>query len=254
MSIEQRWWENATLLNVSAPKAVGRTLADITEKLDAIVDWGFNAICMRSPYHGGVQYSGLDVVDLYTVDPAIGTMDDFDKLVAECHRRDIPIIQFLNLGYAAVRFPPFLKACDDVRAGVDSPESRWFLWSDSRSTELDRSHLPFFLNDTWGNWRFNERAGKYVWVRWPGDISQEDMPQFNFGDGGWQEECRKAVRFWMDRGIDGMMIDAVPEYVDCTFEINNSTMTDVIHEYPNTFVLPEGSGIVNDPVPWTFAT
>ncbi len=250
MSTEPRWWENATFLNFSSPKAVGRKLADITNTLDTLVEWGFNAICMRSPYHGGIQYSGLDVIDYYTVDPALGTIDDFDDLVTECHKRDIAVIQFLNLGYAAVKFAPFLKACDDVKAGVDSSESRWFLWSDSRSTELDRSHMPFFLNDTWGSWRFNERAGKYVWVRWPGDVSQEDMPQFNFGEEAWQEECRRAVRFWMDRGIDGMMIDAVPEYADCTWEINNSTMTDVIHEYPNTFVLPEGAGIVNDPVPW----
>lgn len=250
MSIEQRWWENATLLNFSAPKASGRKITDITESLDTLVQWGFSAMCMRSPYHGGVQYSGLDIVDLYTVDPAIGTMEDFDKLIAECHRRDIAVIQFLNLGYAAVKFKPYLKACDDVKAGVDSPESRWFLWSDTPSTELDRSHSPFFLNDTFGSWWFKEKAGKYVWVRWPGDVTQEDMPQFNFGDEGWQEECRKAVRFWMDRGIDGMMIDAVPEYANCNFEINNSTMTDVIHEYPNTFVLPEGSGILNDPVPW----
>lgn len=250
MSLKPRWWEDATLLNFSTPKAGGRTAAEITEMLATLVEWGFNAICMRSPYHGGVQYSGLDVIDYYTVDPALGTMEELEALIDECHKRDIAVIQFLNLGYAAVNFPPFLKACDDVKAGVDSTESRWFLWSDSRSTELDRSHMPFFLNDTWGSWEYCERAGKYVWVRWPGDVSQEVMPQFNFGEEAWQEECRKAVRFWMDRGIDGMMVDAVPEYTDCTWEINNSTITDVIHEYPNTFVLPEGSGIVNDPVPW----
>ena len=250
MSLEPRWWENARFLNFSSPKSRGLTLTGLSEKLDELGEWGFNAICMRSPYHGGVQYSGLDVIDYYTVDPALGTLDDFDELIYESHKRDIAVISFLNLGYAAVSFPPFVTACDDVKAGVDSPESRWFVWSDTKSAELDRSHMPFFLNDTEGSWRFNERVGKYVWVRWPGDVSQEDMPQFNFGKVAWQEECRRVVRFWMERGIDGMMVDAVPDYTNCTFEINNSTITDVVHEFPNTFVLPEGAGIRNDPVPW----
>ena len=148
MSLEPRWWENARFLNFSSPKSRGLTLTGLTEKLDELKDWSFNAICMRSPYRGGVQYSGLDVIDYYTVDPALGILDDFDELIYESHRRDIAVISFLNLGYAAVSFPPFVKACDDVKAGVDSPESRWFVWSDTKSAELDRSHMPFFLNDT----------------------------------------------------------------------------------------------------------
>ena len=54
----------------------------------------------------------------------------------------------------------------------------------------------------------------------------------------------------MERGIDGIMVDAVPEYTNCTWKVNNSTITDVVHEYPNAFVLPEGAGIRSDPVAW----
>ena len=218
--------------------------------VDEVKEWGFNAICMGIPYHGGIQYSGLDVLDYYAVDPALGSIDDFDDLVTACHDRDVAVTAFLNLGYAAMEFPPFVRACDDVKAGVDSPESRWFVWSDTKSAELDRSQLPFFLNDVEGSWRFSERAGKYFWVRWFGKSGDEDLPQFNYGEESWQEECRKVVRFWMDRGIDGIMVDAVPEYTNCTWEVNNSTITDVVHEYPNAFVLPEGAGIRSDPVAW----
>ncbi len=253
MSLKPRWWENATLMHFTSPKHKGRTLKKIIGMVDEVKEWGFNAICMGIPYHGGIQYSGLDVLDYYAVDPALGTMDDFDELVTACHDRDIAVMAFLNLGYAATEFPPFIRACDDVKAGVDSPESRWFVWSDTKSAELDRSQVPFFLNDVEVNsssWQFSERAGKYHWVRWRGRTGDEDLPQFNYGEESWQEECRRVVRFWMERGVDGIMVDAVPEYTNCTWEVNNSTITDVVHEYPNTFVLPEGAGIRCDPVPW----
>ena len=253
MGLEPRWWENATMMYFTSPKFKGRTLKKMIEMVDEVKEWGFNAICMGIPYHGGMQYSGLDVLDYYAIDPALGSMDDFNELVTVCHGRDVAVTAFLNLGYAAAEFPPFLQACDDVKAGVDSPESRWFVWSDTKSAELDRSQVPFFLNDVEVNsssWQFSERAGKYHWVRWRGKTGDKDLPQFNYGEESWQEECRRVVRFWMDTGIDGIMVDAVPEYTNCTWELNNSTITDVVHEYPNSFVLPEGAGIRSDPVAW----
>ena len=149
------------MMYFTSPKFKGRTIKKMIEMVDKVKEWGFNAICMGIPYHGGIQYSGLDVLDYYAVDPALGTMDDFDELVSVCHDRDIAFTAFLNLGYAAMEFPPFIQACDDVKAGVESPESRWFVWSDTKSAELDRSQLPFFLNDVEGSWQFSERAGKY---------------------------------------------------------------------------------------------
>ncbi len=150
-----------------------------------------------------------------------------------------------------MEFPPFLKACDDVRAGRDSREARWFLWSDTGREELDRSLLPFFRNDLHGYWHYSERAGKYYWVKWSGVDGEVDMPQFNFGDPGWQDECRRVVAFWMEAGLDGMIVDAVNWYLNCTWEINNTTISDVVHQYPNTFVQPEGAGgFKDDPVPW----
>jgi len=205
----------------------------------------------KIPYHGGLQYGGLDIIDFYAVDPALGTMDDFAELIQECHARGLKVLAAFNLGYSAMDFPQFLKACDDVKAGVDSDESRWFVWSDDKHTELDRSGVPFFMNDVDGYWYFSERASKYYWVKWPGEKGDVNMPNFNYGEPTWQEECRKVIRFWMDTGLDGMIVDAVNWYTNCTWEINNSTISDVVHERPGTFALPEGGGgFQDDPVKW----
>ena len=195
MSLDPRWWETASMLSYWSPKQSGCTLKAMTAMLDDIVDWGFTAILMGVPYHGGLQYYGLDPIDFYAVDPALGTMEDLNEMIAACHHRDVAVVATVNLGYAALEFPAFIQACDDVKAGVDSDESRWFVWSDDNFAELDRSHVPYFMSDIMGHWEFSERAGKYYWVKWAGEHGDSQMPQFDFADPSWQEECRKIVHF-----------------------------------------------------------
>jgi hypothetical protein len=249
--LADRWWEHCSGVVRFYPKLHGHTLRDIIGALDRAQEWGFDAIEVFAPYHGGTEYAGLDVKDYYQIDPAIGTMDDFLELVGRCHERGLAIIAFLNLGYGAMDFPVFLKACDDVRAGADSPETRWFLWSDTGAEALDRSLAPHFMNDADGHWCYSERAGKYYWVKWRGTGGNVELPQFNFGDPVLQGEIKRAVEFWMETGIDGMIIDAVNWYINCNWQINNETMTDVIRRYPNQYIQPEGGGgFDDDPVLW----
>ena len=249
--LPDNWWEQSSGVMGFRLKPQGKTLRDVIARLDEVKEWGFDAISLGIPYHGGIQYGGLDVMDYFAVDPAVGTMDDLQELVGQCHARGLAVIGAFNLGYSAMEYPPFLKACDDVRNGIDSQEVHWFLWSDTGMEELDRSLVPFFRQDIHGYWHYSERAGKYYWVKWAGADGEENMPQFNFGDPVWQEECKRVMTFWMDTGIDGMVIDAVNWYLNCTWEINNATMTDIVHQYPNKFVQPEGAGgFKDDPVPW----
>ena len=250
-NLPERWWEQIAGVVRFFPKSRRLTLRDILGMLDEVQDWGFGCVEVFAPYHGGVQYDGLDVMDYYAVDPAIGTLDDFQALVEACHRRGLAIIIFVNFGYGAMDFPVFLKACDDVRAGRDSPEVHWFLWSDTGTERLDRSLAPHFMNDVDGHWCYSERAGKYYWVKWRGEQGDVELPQFNFGDPVVEREIARAAEFWMETGIDGMIIDAVNWYINCNWEINNRVMTDVIRRYPNVYIQPEGAGgFDDDPVLW----
>ena len=245
------WWEHSSGIVRFYPKLRGQTLRDIIDALDRVQEWGFDAIEVFAPYHGGKEYAGLDVKDYYRVDPAIGTMDDFLELVDRCHERGLAIIAFLNLGYGAMDFPVFLRACDDVRAGIRSPETHWFLWSDTGTEELDKSLAPHFMNDTHGHWTYSDRAGKYYWVKWQGTGGDVELPQFNFGDPLLQDEIRRVVAFWMETGVDGMIIDAVNWYINCNWQINNETMTGVVRRYPNQYIQPEGGGgFGDDPLLW----
>jgi glycosidase len=250
-SLALRWWETTSAMIRPYLKARGKTLGDLLDRLDDLKSQGFDAIEVFAPCAGGVCYNGLDTIDFYAVDPALGSMADFQRLVSEAHAHGMALIVFLNLGYAHEQFPAFLKACDDVRACVDSPEARMFCWSDTGSDVMDKPLAPYFLNDSHGNWRWSERAQKYFWVKWEGEHGGYHLPQLNFGDPGWQAEVKRILDFWLGTGVDGVVIDAVNWYIDCDWTITRDSMTNVINAYDNQFSQPEGAGgFRDDPLPW----
>jgi glycosidase len=106
---------------------------------------------------------------------------------------------------------------------------------------------------------YSERAGKHYWTKWANeDWASDDpgrkvfrLPQFNWSSESFQQEVENVIRFWMETGIDGWVLDAVNWYVGCTWKVNRRYMTDVIQEYGNAFVQPEGAGaFLEDPVAW----
>jgi hypothetical protein len=249
--LRTKWWRTAAGMVRPYLKASRRTLNDLIADLDVYQALGIDTLEMFAPLHGGVCYHGLDTLDFYTIDPAIGKLDDFKHLIEEAHARQMAVVMFINLGYGHERFPPFLQACDDARAGKDTPTSHWFCWSDTGTDKMDRSLAPYFMNDSAGRWCWSERANKYFWVKWEGENGGYHLPQFNFGDLGWQAEVQRILRYWLATGIDGMVIDAVNWYINCNWEICSLTMTNPIRAADNQFCQPEGAGgFHDDPVPW----
>jgi glycosidase len=250
-TLAPRWWETASGLYRPYLKSDHLTLADLTAQLDTLKTSGIDAVEIFAPCKGGICYQGLDTLDYYEVDPAIGDMHDLVHLIEEAHRRDMAVVLFMNFGYSHEQFPAFLKACEDVHTGISSPETCMFLWSDDGQDTLDRSLAPYFLNDADGGWRWSESAQKYFWVKWEGEEGGHLLPQFNFGDPGWQEEVRRIIEFWLRFGIDGMVFDAVNWYIDCDWDITRFCLSGPILGAGNQLCQPEGAGgFDDDPVEW----
>jgi hypothetical protein len=250
--IPQRWWESAAAIcGVSLkdrkyfpqlPIDPGQAAA----KLDQIREQGFAAIEIFAPAEGGYSYNGLDQTNYHRIDPEIGTMQDFRRLIRQAHSRGLAVITFENIGYSSVDAPYWLKACDDVREGRDTSEARRYLWSDR--ADAPAPALGSFVMEPggfWGKWVFSERAGKYYWSKWPGVDTKKnriDLPAYNWADPGWQQEAENVLRFWMDNGLDGMIIDAPPWYPNLTWELARRRIVDVIASYRNVYMQPEGAG------------
>jgi hypothetical protein len=276
-TLAPRWWESAAAIVRVGAKEKGRRQfpldeASVTRALDDLKASGFSAIEVFAPALGGDSFDGLDTIDRYQVDPTLGSMADFKRLIARAHDRGLAVVSFDNLGYSSVDAVDFVKAADDVRAGRHSREASFFLWSDRPDAPppgrqpgnsffmVRPTHLPgskpgtLYESSKHEFWAKSERADRYYWTKWAGVDKagrRARLPQYNWGSPEFQAEAEKVVRFWMDTGIDGMIIDAVNWYVDHTWEIGRRRMTDVIASYDNSYSQPEGAGAFReDPVAW----
>ena len=285
--VPRRWWESASIsCGMSIKPRSGRAgapaegvppvspLKDLTKAgamLDEMKARGCAVITLGDPAEtAGRVYPGLATKDHYRLPADAGTLDQFRRLVRLIHSKGLPVTISYNLGYASLEADHFLKACDDVKAGRDTKEVRWFLWSDRADAPppiitkdtffmVRPTHLPgakpgtFYDSSKAEVWEYSERAGRYFWSKWSGNVDGKivRLPQYNWMSPEFQVEAEKITRFWMDTGIDGMLHDAVNWYVGYTWEKGRRRITDVIASYGNTWRLAEGSGgFYEDPVAW----
>jgi glycosidase len=258
--IPPQWWEKGSAVYGVRLRADDRGStfplrdeARLAARLDEIRAMGFSAIQIGAPAEGGTSYGGLDFKNHYAIRPEAGNMDDFRRMVRLAHSKGLAVAISYNLGYSSVDAPFWLKACDDVREGRDSKEARWFVWSNRRDAPSPPSNT-FFNPPGRGFWEWSEKARRYFWTRWAGvDDKGNDfrLPQYNWGTPEFQEEVERIVRFWMDTGIDGIMMDAVNWYSNIDWNTMRRRMTDVMASYGNVYMQPEGGGgFREDPVPW----
>jgi hypothetical protein len=257
--VPDRWWEKASgMIGVTMSKPGRRKIpidpVEASRELDRIKAMGFHAMEIVGPAESLLAYGGLDVKNHYRIEPDVGTMDDFRRLVRIAHSKGIAVSVFYNLGYMSLESPDWIEACKDKKAGKDSGKVRWFLWADTADAPPPGPEDSVFAVDkpypgdgpdkldNWG-WNYSELAGCYYWARWEArleDGSLVGLPQNNWFSEEWPQEAERIVRFWMDTGLDGMSIDAPNFYSGLTWEKNNRHITDVVKSYGNTFLWSEG--------------
>lgn len=229
--------------------------AKLEKELDFLYEQGFRAIEIFATPDGGNSYGGLDAQNRYQIDPEVGTMEDFKRIIRQAHRKGMAVIAFDNLGYCAIDAPHFLKACDDMRNGIQSNETKWFWWSKTKEGAPPQQPDQYYLGGSrrWEKWVWSERAQHFYWSKWPGVDSTGkkcDLPQYYWSE-EWQQEVKKIVHFWMQTGIDGFVVDAVNWYLGYDWKIGKACITDIVRSYGDKFIQPEGAGgFHEDPVPW----
>lgn len=225
------WWEATSGMTRYYPKYYGQTLRSITQRLDTLQAQGYRSIELSAIYEGDpTVWAGLGATNNYAIDPSIGTMADFEELIREVHARDMRITFFGNVGYCWYKAPFFEKACDDHRNGVDSKEKKWFHFSDRK------------IDD---KWFWSERAQAWYYSFWGNsDGAEGRIPSYCFHGREWQEECRRYLDFWADKGVDGILLDAPEAYDGITDDIIHRSIIQVLNRR-GILTNAEGSWDVN---------
>ncbi len=175
----------------------------ITQKLDYLndgdptthTDLGISGIWLM-PINVSPSYHGYDVSDYFEVNPEYGSMDDFQNLLEEAHKREIRVIVDLVLNHTSTKHPWFVDASTEV----DSPYRDHYIFADS----------PGGYKSPWGGdvWHKAD-TGFYYGIFWSG------MPDLNYANPKVVEEMQEVVRFWLeDIGVDGFRLDAIKHIVE----------------------------------------
>jgi maltose alpha-D-glucosyltransferase/alpha-amylase len=172
----------------------------LTEKLGYLQDLGITAIWILPFYPSPLKDDGYDIADFTSVNPSLGTLRDFRQFVAEAHRRGLRVITELVANHTSDQHPWFQRA---RQAKPGSSARDFYVWSDTPSKYQEARII--FKDFESSNWAWDREAQAYYWHRF-----YSHQPDLNFDNPQVQRAIVKAMDFWMEMGVDGMRLDAVP--------------------------------------------
>jgi maltose alpha-D-glucosyltransferase/alpha-amylase len=176
----------------------------LVEKLDYIAELGVTAIWLLPFYPSPRRDDGYDIADYRGVHPEYGTLADVRVLIDAAHERGIRVITELVINHTSDQHPWFQRA---RAASPGSPERDFYVWSDD--DEKYAGTRVIFVDSEKSNWTWDDKANAYFWHRF-----YSHQPDLNFDNPKVLTEVLSVMKFWVDLGVDGLRLDAVPYLVE----------------------------------------
>ncbi len=226
-------------------------LRGLTQRLDYLKQLGVSGLWLMPITASADRDHGYATTDFRAIEPQYGTLADFDELVREAHKRGIGIVMDYVINHASYQFPPFQQALADA----NSPWRSWFVWNPNPGPGWD----------IWGKYPWYDAATK-PWD-FPGELKDmpppqpgapgtyfgtfgPHMPDFNLRNPAVVQYHEDSLRFWLNRGLDGYRLDAVPHLIennakDWNDQPESRKLTkqfqDLIKSYPGRYVVCEAT-------------
>jgi maltose alpha-D-glucosyltransferase/alpha-amylase len=240
------WYKDAVIYQVhvrtfydSSGDGVG-DFRGLAQKLDYLHDLGVNTIWLMPFFPSPLRDDGYDIADYRSVHPRYGTLDDFKLFLDTAHEQGIRVLIEMVLNHTSDQHPWFQES----RSSLDSPKRDWYVWSDTDTRY--RGTRIIFVDTELSNWAWDPVSKQYYWHRF-----FSHQPDLNYDNPAVREEMWNVMRFWMDMGVDGFRLDAVPYLVEregtnCenlpeTHDIIRELRTKVDQYYPGTMLLAEAN-------------
>ena len=175
----------------------------MTQRLDYLQELGTNTIWLLPFYPSPLRDDGYDIADYTTVHPSYGTLDDFKAFLNAAHNRGLRVIIEMVMNHTSDQHPWFQEA----RSSRDNPKRDWYVWSDT-DTKYKGVRI-IFVDTELSNWTWDPVSKSYYWHRF-----FSHQPDLNFDNPDVFEAMWEIMRFWLDMGVDGFRLDAVPYLVE----------------------------------------
>ena len=192
------WWKSAVVYEIY-PRSFQDSNADgigdlpgILHRLDYLVRLGVDAIWISPIYRSPMADFGYDVADYCSIDPIFGTMQDFDRLLEEAHRKGLKVILDFVPNHTSDQHPWFLES----RSSRASDKRDWYLWRDEPNN--------WRSNFGGSGWEWDERTAQYYYHSF-----LKEQPDLNWRNPAVRTAMFDALRFWLERGVDGFRVDVM---------------------------------------------
>jgi maltose alpha-D-glucosyltransferase/alpha-amylase len=212
----------------------------LTDKLDYLQWLGVDCIWLLPMYQSPLRDGGYDIADFFAIHADYGVIEDVRRFIDEAHQRGMRVIADLVMNHTSSDHPWFQEA----RSSPDSPKRNWYVWSDTKDRYPDARII--FIDTEASNWTWDEQAGAYYWHRF-----FHHQPDLNYDEPEVQEAMLDVLRFWLDLGLDGFRLDAVPylferdgtncENLDETHAYLKRVRREVEENYPDRVLLAEAN-------------
>jgi maltose alpha-D-glucosyltransferase/alpha-amylase len=222
----------------------------VTRKLDYIKDLGVSAIWVMPFYPSPLKDDGYDIADYRGINPSYGTMKEFRRFVREAHDRGLRVITELVINHTSDQHPWFQKARNSKPG---SAARDFYVWSDTDQKYNDTRII--FLDTEPSNWSWDPVAKAYYWHRF-----YSHQPDLNFDNPRVLEAVLDTMRYWLDMGVDGLRLDAIPylierEGTNCenlpeTHEVIKKIRAALDAGYPDRMLLAEANQWPEETAPY----
>ena len=220
----------------------------LTEKLDYLRDLGITALWLLPFYPSPLKDDGYDIADYTGIHPSYGDLRDFNTFLREAHRRGLYVITELVVNHTSDQHPWFQRA---RRAKPSSRARDFYVWSET--PDRYRETRIIFKDFESSNWAWDPVAHAYYWHRF-----YSHQPDLNFDNPEVHQAVFETLDFWLDLGVDGVRLDAVPylyerEGTNCenlpeTHEFLRALRHHVDQRFPNRLILAEANQWPEDAV------
>lgn len=220
--------------------------AGLVERLDYLEWLGIDCVWLLPFYRSPMRDGGYDISDFYEISPEYGTLHDFSEFLQAAHARNIRVVADLVMNHTSDEHPWFQESRQP-----NSPKRDWYVWSDTDDRYQDARVI--FVDTEKSNWTWDEEAGAFYWHRF-----FSHQPDLNYANPEVQEQMLGVIKFWLDLGLDGFRLDAVPylferEGTNCenlpeTHEFLRRLRKEVDASYDNVVLLAEANQWPSDVV------